>query len=459
MTARLRRHAACATITRWPQRAARTWAITTSTLITLAFAATASAPAAAGNALRFGAFTTGDPYWGHTHGTDALERATGRRVDIVNWYQSWGGGSWNASVQPHVLGAVASGGRTPLLTWEPWAPNGGTEQPEYRLARIADGEFDGYIAKWATDLAAHGGPVYLRPMHEMNTDWYPWSGVANGNTPERFVEAWRRIVHVFRRTGASNVRFVWSPNNVDVPASNALERYYPGADYVDVLALDGYNWGAGTPQYGGWQTFSQLFAGAYERLRALGPQPIWIAEVASSSDGGDKAAWVRDMFATARTMDRLEALVWFNEDKERDWRAAPTPAIAAAFAPDAGAPAEDAPQAAAHAPEPAPAPEPAAAAAAVSPPTLRLRIGRRARAGAPAMVRWQASGARDVVRWTVALDGRTVRATATATATGGSARARVARPGRHHWMVSGLDAEGRTVVARTRGFRVAATAR
>jgi len=32
-------------------------------------------------------------------------------------------------------------------------------------------------------------------------------------------------------------------------------------------------------------------------------------------------------------MDRLEKIIWFNENKERDWRANPSPDVAAAFNP------------------------------------------------------------------------------------------------------------------------------
>jgi hypothetical protein len=35
------------------------------------------------------------------------------------------------------------------------------------------------------------------------------------------------------------------------------------------------------------------------------------------------------MWATARTMPRLKALVWFDQNKEEDWRALP---VASAFA-------------------------------------------------------------------------------------------------------------------------------
>jgi beta-mannanase len=140
---------------------------------------------------------------------------------------------------------------------------------------------------------------------------------------------------IVTRIGATNVRWVWAPSNVDVPdvSSNRMEAFYPGSSYVDILGVDGYNWGSGVAGGAGWQSFSQVFSDAYNRLSALGSQPIWITEVGGAPQGGDKSAWVRDMFAKAQGMSRLEAIVWFNEDKERDWRAAPSSEVASAFAP------------------------------------------------------------------------------------------------------------------------------
>lgn len=97
-----------------------------------------------------------------------------------------------------------------------------------------------------------------------------------------------------------------------------MERYYPGDAYVDVLALDGYNWGTVRP-WSTWRSFEDIFAGPYARVTAIGPQPVWLAELASTGEGGDKAAWVRDMLAST-AFPRITALVWFNQDKETDWR-------------------------------------------------------------------------------------------------------------------------------------------
>lgn len=280
--------------------------------------------------MRFGIYAPRSPEQGIAT-TEGLEQRLGHRVSIVNWYQHWGG--WAPEFNATWVDNVVRSGRIPLLTWEPWAP-AGTDQPEYALERIAGGAFDGYVRGWARAVAAYGETIYLRPMHEMNGDWYPWGGTVNDNSPARYVAAWKRIWKIFAREGATNVRWVWSPNHADVPATpgNAFERYYPGERYVDVLALDGYNWGSEFPQYGGWRSFDTVFGCAYRRIGELGPQPIWIAETASAPEGGDKAAWVQDMFAAAKRYPRLQAVVWFHADKERDWRATSSRRVARAFA-------------------------------------------------------------------------------------------------------------------------------
>ena len=283
----------------------------------------------------FGAYAPPAPESGMA-AVEELERAVGRTLDIVLWYQHWDG--WGSAFSPEWVDGIVAGGRIPLLTWEPWAP-GSPEQPAFRLSRIADGAYDSYVEGWARSLEVYGKTLYLRPMHEMNGSWYPWAGTANENSANDYVRAWRRLHGIFARVGAANVRWVWSPLVDDVPATpaNAFERYYPGSRYVDVLALDGYNWGTSVPGFGGWRSFDAMFAAAYARIARLGSQPVWIAETASDAAGGDKAAWVRDLFAALPRYPRIGAVVWFHTLKERDWRATSSPAVAAAFRASSGA--------------------------------------------------------------------------------------------------------------------------
>jgi len=167
---------------------------------------------------------------------------------------------------------------------------------------------------------------YVRLFPEMNGDWVPWNG-----QPEALVATWRRIDALFELEGASNVRWVWSPNVTDWPRTeaNRMENYYPGHEFVDVLALDGYNFGD-TKDWSGWRSFETIFEAPYERISAIGSQPIWLAEVASAEQGGDKGAWVLDMLSS-RAFPRIEALVWFSEHKGADWRFESSAASLSAF--------------------------------------------------------------------------------------------------------------------------------
>lgn len=300
----------------------RLYAVALALLLGLAFGmqARAEAPVTAHSAARvpelsqrvmLGAFT----YGGVWHGMEPvleLEADLGRRLDIIHWFTNW-----DQPFFPELTVAAAAAGRKPLISWQPHTQS---------VADIAAGVHDEYIRGWAEGVRSVGFEVYLRPFPEMNGDWVSWNG-----DPATFRRAWRRMAGIFVQSGADNVRWVFSPNVTDAPrtADNRLELYYPGAADVDVLALDGYNWGT-TRDWTAWRPFEEVFASGYERITTLGDQPVWFAEMSSSAQGGDKAAWVDAMFSS-RAFPRLAALVWFDEHKEADWRMVADPEVAFAF--------------------------------------------------------------------------------------------------------------------------------
>lgn len=265
----------------------------------------------------FGAYVPPAPESG-MEAVHELERAIDHNLGAISFYQAWGGDY--AALNLDAIEAASDGGRKVLLTWEPWVPGAGPDQPDFSLAQILSGRYDGYIRTWAEGLADLESPLFLRPLHEMNGNWYPWGGKVNGNTSAQYRKTWRKLHRMFASAGADQVRWVWSPYVDDVPSDNRLEDFYPGDRYVDVIALDGYNWGTSEPGYGGWRSFEDLFRSAYRRVKALGDQPIWIGETASAPEGGDKAQWIRDMGrALEEGFPRIKVVVWFNVDKERDW--------------------------------------------------------------------------------------------------------------------------------------------
>jgi len=164
----------------------------------------------------------------------------------------------------------------------------------------------------------------------MNGSWAPWEAGVNGNTPQQYVAAWRHVHDIFAAHGATNVKWVWGPNVFGGGSAVDFTPYYPGSKVVDVLALDGYNWGA----LDVWQTYSQVFGSSYDVLVKLDPRkPVMIAETASTELGGDKAAWITSAYTREipRRTPRVKIVVWFNIKKETDWRVESSLASLAAY--------------------------------------------------------------------------------------------------------------------------------
>ena len=255
-----------------------------------------------------------------------------KRPAIIMWYQQW------AYDEPHEFDPAAvvslyDRGIVPMITWEPWDPGknanfalNGQDQKTYQLANIVGGKFDPYIQQFARDVKSVRGPVMIRPMHEMNGNWYPWCGTVNGNTPAEYIAAWRHIHDIFVQEGATNVTWVWSINHESIPntPANAFSAYYPGDAYVDWTSVSGFNWGTTTPVEQ-WRTFDFWYRTPLTYLGTLG-KPIIISEFASVEQGGDKAAWITDAYTRIRT-EYPRSTAWSTttlwrrgRTRRQDWR-------------------------------------------------------------------------------------------------------------------------------------------
>src|SRR5215469_6663982 len=264
---------------------------------------------------------------------NTFEADAHKPVAIVMWYQQWGLTNGYQYFQPSWMDAVRTHGSIPLVTWDPWDPTQSpTNQPAYTLQDIINGNFDAYIIKWAQASKAWGHPYFLRFAHEMNGNWNPWSEQVNGNQPGQFVLAWRHVHALFTAQGVTNVTWVWSPN-IAYSTSTPLSELYPGDAYVDWVAMDGYNWG-NVGAWHTWESFTALFLQTYNELLAMTAKPMMIAEMASTEQDGNKASWISDAFTTQipQYFPHVKAMIWFNVDKETDWRIESSPAAQSAFA-------------------------------------------------------------------------------------------------------------------------------
>ena len=250
------------------------------------------------------------------------EDAVGTRAAIVGGFADWAHGS---AFPSEYAEAVNRRGAVPLISWEPWDSwRGGAGQPEYALRRIIAGDHDELIDRWARQIAEYRHPVMLRFAAEMNGDWLPWSEGVNGNRGGDYVAAWRHVRARFRDAGADNAIWVWNPI-ATYEGSTPLRGLFPGEREVDWVATDGYNWADLRPW--GWQSYDDVLAPSVAALRELAPRrPVMIAET-GCAPGPRKPSWISDAFARARA-DGVDALVWFEFNKETDWRLSESAATA-----------------------------------------------------------------------------------------------------------------------------------
>jgi len=263
----------------------------------------------------------------------AYESLLGQRTAVASYFYGFGD-EFPAAMEK----SFSDGGRRDvLLSWD-MGPT--------RFTDWSSGKYDSYLRTIAGHAKTYPYPVYVRPWPEMNGDWQAFQPTASGSkpyggTPAQFIAAWRHVVRTIRQAGGGNVKWVFNPTTDTYAETTDVRTIWPGASYVDVLGLDGYNWGDGGVLR--WRNFTDIFQTQYSRLTALhATAPVWVCEYGSKEptvdDGApvdathDKGAWTRSMLAST-AFPRINTLIAFNAKKERDWRADSSPAALAALRP------------------------------------------------------------------------------------------------------------------------------
>jgi hypothetical protein len=193
------------------------------------------------------------------------------------------------------------------------------------LASVAAGASDAYLRTYASTVRAFGHPVILSFAHEMNGNWYSWG--AGHTSPATFVAAWRHVVQIFRDEGASNVTWVWTVNAVVPGTESSLNPWWPGAQWVDWVGIDGY-------YYFGTDSFDSVFGQTITQVRAFSKAPVMIAETAVG-ETADRESQIAGLLAGARA-EHLVGLIWFDKAQNsgvyhQNWRLEDDPAALAAF--------------------------------------------------------------------------------------------------------------------------------
>lgn len=172
------------------------------------------------------------------------------------------------------------------------------------------------VREFARAAKDFGHPFLFRVCNEMNSDWTSYGGVVNMADPDVFVDVYRRIYEIFQEEGVDNCIWIYNPNDRNAPPSrwNDALNYYPGNEYVQMIGVTGYNNGTYYRKWAeSWREFDEIYnaiQGEYGEI--FGAFPWIITEFASSSVGGDKVAWIENMFAHIGNYPNIKIAVWFS---------------------------------------------------------------------------------------------------------------------------------------------------
>lgn len=221
-------------------------------------------------------------------------------------------------------------GIVPLVGIMPWSTLVQNKaEPHYTLEKLLAGEFDRELYQYASVAASLPFPIMVEFGPEANGSWFPWSAAWNGrgvsvdygnithpDGAERFRDAYRHIVSIFRRAGANNVTWVFHVAARYWPLDewNSIRHYYPGDEWVDWIGVSVY----GRLRPGKTYSFTSIMDAVYPKLLSVSStKPFAVLELGISENKGveDKASWIRSAYASLESgrYPRVKAVAWWNK--------------------------------------------------------------------------------------------------------------------------------------------------
>lgn len=226
---------------------------------------------------------------------------------------------WNSNAENRIVPFVR------LMARSSWK-HANEEDPVYKLQRIVDGRFDAPLERWAGEARDLGIPLIIEFGTEANNAYHSWSGKHHGggrttrygnrnlpDGPERFRDAFRHIIDIFRRQRAKNVTWVFHADARPDPDEewNQVKNYYPGDDYIDWIGISAYGQQTSDETF---MTFEQLVNNIYPQIQeASANRPVAILEF-GIRQRPDKAKWISDALDAIKNQKfpRIKAVSYWN---------------------------------------------------------------------------------------------------------------------------------------------------
>jgi Glycosyl hydrolase family 26 len=230
----------------------------------------------------------------------------GRMPGILNFYTDF-----LTPLPLDDLQAIEAKGSIPLISWGGAGSCATSSIPVGQYSSgITVGQYDQQISQYANSLKAFGHPVFVRWFWEMNLGKKndPCNGSAGASG---YVAAWRHIYTLFHQAGATNVAFVWCP--ALSAGLTTADNFYPGADYVNWIGIDGYLKDTNTAS-----SFAELFGPWYAKYASY-QKPIIVVETGAPQN--DQADYFNGISQDVPTQfPGLKAILYFDAPGNNgDW--------------------------------------------------------------------------------------------------------------------------------------------
>ncbi len=242
-----------------------------------------------------------------------FEDLVGKKIAWAYFSQNW----YDGIIYPkQAIASISSAGTVPfvrLMARSDEIQN--HSEQKFSLQHIIDGNFDKELIAWARACKKDDIPILIDFAVEANGDWFPWSGVFNGGSkldgygdshypdgPERYRDAYRYIIDIFRAENVNNVTWFFHFNLAPFPDKpwNQAKNYYPGDDYIDWIGFSLYGAQTLSEEWDGLD-FSYQLKEHYKSIFAVtNNKPVALLEfgVTDHHPEGSKADWLNDAFKT-----------------------------------------------------------------------------------------------------------------------------------------------------------------
>lgn len=272
---------------------------------------------------------SGKVFWGGQGGYGGgniadFGRQSGKHPAAYQFFVTWSGGQRDLGFISGRLAAAERLRTRPIFHIS-------TKGTRLTPRSIARGGGDRFLVAFNGQMAEHVGPVFVRPLSEMNNGSNPYSpydlsGRSRGRaySTSAFRMAWRRIALVLRggkvarinrklrhlhlppvQTGRNDlpkpqVALLWVPLSFGNPeiAKNHPKYFWPGSRYVDWV---------GTTWYSPFRNSSAF--DRFYRYRLWRRKPFVFAEFAAW--GAESPGFISQFFAFVRSHRRVRMIVYY----------------------------------------------------------------------------------------------------------------------------------------------------